>query len=302
MKIKLMVILLIITLSKLFSQDNISNESGYSNVVKQFYFNSEEKYGKDFLPFFKQLLEPSLIRITKKSFILNAKEILNLKENINQKIYDSIEIYFSNGMLYYLNTNKGNYNIDNMRIIMCSNLSDKENQDKAMELGADAYIIKTQYSPSELVDEVQKRLKDFQGHKKIRKNVAVADVNKNKKGKKILLVEDEAVFSEMFGKNLESAGYDVEYAHNGALGLKEALENNFDLIIMDMVMPSMTGQEMLGKLKLEEKTKNIPVIVLSASLDENEQKEMENMNISGFFIKTKIIPEDLTKNVGELLK
>ena len=111
MKIKLMVILLIITLSKLFSQDNISNESGYSNVVKQFYFNSEEKYGKDFLPFFKQLLEPSLIRITKKSFILNAKEILNLKENINQKIYDSIEIYFSNGMLYYLNTNKGNYNI-----------------------------------------------------------------------------------------------------------------------------------------------------------------------------------------------
>lgn len=236
------------------------------------------------------------------SLAMSGKEVLKAleKDAFEITLMDMVMPGLS-GLEVLEELNKGNYNIDNMRIIMCSNLSDKENQDKAMELGADGYIIKTQYSPSELVDEVQKRLKDFQGQKKVWKKVAVADVDKNKNGKKILLVEDEAVFSEMFGKGLEGTGYEVSYAHNGALGLKEALANNFDLIIMDMVMPAMTGQEMLGKLKLDEKTKNIPVVVLSASLDENEQKEVEKMGISGFYIKTKTTPEELSRKVGELL-
>jgi DNA-binding response OmpR family regulator len=236
------------------------------------------------------------------SLAMSGKEVLKVlaKDTFDIALVDMVMPGLS-GLEVLEELNKGNYNVDNMRIIMCSNLSDKENQDKAMELGADGYIIKTQYSPSELVDEVQKRLKEFAGHKKVWKKAVVADVKKNKNGKKILLVEDEAVFSEMFGKELEGAGYEVTYAHNGALGLKEALVNDFNLIIMDMVMPSMTGQEMLAKLKLDDKTKNIPVIVLSASLNEDEQKEVEKIGISGFYIKTKIVPEELSKKVGELL-
>jgi DNA-binding response OmpR family regulator len=237
------------------------------------------------------------------SLAMSGKDVLRVleKDTFDITLMDMVMPGLS-GLEVLEELNKGNYNVADMRIIMCSNLSDKENQDKAMELGADGYIIKTQYSPSELVDEVQKRLKDFKGHKKVWKKAVVADVKENKKGKNILLVEDEAVFSELFGKELETAGYKVSYAHNGAVGLKEALGNNFDLIIMDMVMPSMTGKEMLEKLKLEEKTKNIPVIVLSASLNESEQKEVEGMGISGFYIKTKIVPEELSKKVDEILK
>ena len=119
--------------------------------------------------------------------------------------------------------------------------------------------------------------------------------------KKILLVEDEEVFIEMFGDKLKQDGYDVVCAQNGAWGVKEALSVDFDLIIMDMVMPAMSGEEMLNKLKLDDKTKNIPIIVLSASVDEATQARIVAMGVQEFFIKTHVTPSDLSQRVAEIL-
>lgn len=122
------------------------------------------------------------------------------------------------------------------------------------------------------------------------------------KAKKILLVEDEEIFIEMFGDRLKQEGYEIESARNGAWGIKEALKNNFDLFIIDMVMPAMTGEEMIARLKLEDKTKNVPIIVLSASVDRETQKRIEGMGINEFLIKTHITPSDLAEKVAEILK
>ena len=122
------------------------------------------------------------------------------------------------------------------------------------------------------------------------------------KAKKILLVEDEEIFIEMFGDRLKQEGYEIESARNGAWGIKEALKNNFDLFIIDMVMPAMTGEEMIARLKLEDKTKNVPIIVLSASVDCETQKRIEGMGINEFLIKTHITPSDLAEKVAEILK
>jgi CheY-like chemotaxis protein len=121
-------------------------------------------------------------------------------------------------------------------------------------------------------------------------------------GKKILIIEDQDVFIEMFGDKLKQDGFQVNSAKNGAWGLKEALTENFDLLIIDMVMPAMSGEEVIVKLKLEEKTKNIPIIVLSASVDEETQKRVEQMGIQTFLVKTRITPSDLSKEVRGLLK
>ncbi len=122
------------------------------------------------------------------------------------------------------------------------------------------------------------------------------------KAKKILLVEDEEIFIEMFGDRLKQEGYEIESARNGAWGIKEALKNNFDLFIIDMVMLAMTGEEMIARLKLEDKTKNVPIIVLSASVDRETQKRIEGMGINEFLIKTHITPSDLAEKVAEILK
>lgn len=121
-------------------------------------------------------------------------------------------------------------------------------------------------------------------------------------GKKILIIEDQEIFVEMFGDKLKQDGFQVFSAKNGAWGVKEALEKDFDLLIVDMVMPAMSGEEVIAKLKLEEKTKNLPIIVLSASVDPETQARVEQMGIQTFLVKTWITPSDLSKEVKRLLK
>lgn len=79
--------------------------------------------------------------------------------------------------------------------------------------------------------------------------------------KKILMVEDESSISDFVKLELEYEGYQVSIKEDGREGLKEALENDYDLIILDIMLPSMNGFEICRRLKRE---KNTPVIMLSA--------------------------------------
>ncbi|HBI17433.1 MAG: Adenylate/guanylate cyclase [Candidatus Moranbacteria bacterium GW2011_GWF2_34_56] len=119
--------------------------------------------------------------------------------------------------------------------------------------------------------------------------------------KRILMIEDEDVFIDIFGGKLVQDGFDVTFAKNGAWGIKEAMEKEFDLIMVDMVMPAMSGEEIIAKLKIEEKLKNIPVVVLSASVDIEAQEKIENMGITAFFPKTHIAPGELSQKISEIL-
>jgi len=84
------------------------------------------------------------------------------------------------------------------------------------------------------------------------------------KVKKILFIEDEEIFIELFGDRLKRDGFELTFARNGTWGIEEAMVEDFTLYIMDMMMPAMGGEEMLTKLKNNDKTKNVPTIVLSA--------------------------------------
>ena len=79
--------------------------------------------------------------------------------------------------------------------------------------------------------------------------------------KKILMVEDEVNISDFVKLELEYEGYDVCIKSDGREGLKEALEKDYDLIILDIMLPSMNGFEICRRLKKEKTT---PVIMLSA--------------------------------------
>jgi len=193
----------------------------------------------------------------------------------------------------------GNYPSD-INVVVFSNLSETETQREALENGADGFIGKTEYSPSEIVDEVRRRIQEFAEQKKNKAKNSGSPVSNDKK-KKVLLIEDEDIFLEMFGKKLEDDGYDMTYAKNGAWGAKEALENQYDLIITDMVMPAMSGLEIVGKLKQEEKTKHIPIIVISASVENEAEKAVRELGVDDFLLKTRIIPSDLSRRAAELL-
>ena len=84
----------------------------------------------------------------------------------------------------------------------------------------------------------------------------------------ILLVEDEPAQREMLAYNLEAEGFDVITADNGEDGLLMVEENNPDLIILDWMMPQLSGIEVCRRLKSNPKTRQIPVIMLSARAEE----------------------------------
>jgi two-component system, cell cycle response regulator len=193
----------------------------------------------------------------------------------------------------------------NIRIIISSNLSQKEDRDKAMRLGANGFVVKSDFNPSDLVAEVRRLLNQYQEQEKNLKRDEVssdASIESENDKKKILMIEDEEIFIEMFGDKLKQEGFDVSFARNGAWGVKEAMKEKFDLFIIDMVMPAMTGEEMIGKLKMEDQTKDVPIIVFSASVEDEAAKRVEEMGINSFFVKTQITPSELANKVKEILE
>jgi DNA-binding response OmpR family regulator len=81
--------------------------------------------------------------------------------------------------------------------------------------------------------------------------------------KEILFIEDEAALQKTFGRFLREEGYKVFSALDGESGFKTAKNKKPDLILLDLVLPKMNGFEVLEKLKEDEETKKIPVIILT---------------------------------------
>lgn len=90
-------------------------------------------------------------------------------------------------------------------------------------------------------------------------------------GKKILVIDDEPMVIRMASDALTARGFEVVSAPNGYEGLIAARQLKPDLILLDVVMPDLDGHEVLARLRKDEKTKNIPVIHLSAVGDYAEQ-------------------------------
>lgn len=82
--------------------------------------------------------------------------------------------------------------------------------------------------------------------------------------KRILIVEDEIKIARFIELELKYEGYAVEQAHDGRDGLKKALEGSFDLIILDIMLPSLNGIEVLRRLR---QSSEVPVIMLTAKDD-----------------------------------
>jgi len=226
--------------------------------------------------------------------------VIAKKENIDAVISDLI-MPKMDGFEVIKKLRGGDFN-PNIKIIISSNLSQKEDREKAIQLGANGFVNKSEFTPTALVAEVKRLLRQYQWQEKnLQKNEETQIIPKNG-AKKILLIEDEEIFIEMFGDKLKQDGFEVSFARNGAWGVKEAMNDNFDLFVIDMIMPAMAGEEVVAKLKMEDKTKDIPIVILSASVENEVIKRVEAMGTQAFYVKTQITPTELSEKVQELLK
>jgi DNA-binding response OmpR family regulator len=118
--------------------------------------------------------------------------------------------------------------------------------------------------------------------------------------KKILVIDDEPMVVAMATRGLEERGFAVVTAPDGYEGILKAITEKPDLILLDVVMPGLDGHEVLARLRKDERTKNIPVIHLSAVGDFDEQLHaMEDG--SADYITKPIRPHDLGDKVEAFL-
>lgn len=117
--------------------------------------------------------------------------------------------------------------------------------------------------------------------------------------KKILVVEDEAVYRRVLTEKLEGEGFTVCAAENGQQGMDLAREEKPDLIILDLKMPVMDGVEMLKQLRADAWGAQVPVMVLTALSDSEHVADVMEGGTFQYFIKTDITIDDLVARIVE---
>jgi DNA-binding response OmpR family regulator len=118
---------------------------------------------------------------------------------------------------------------------------------------------------------------------------------------KVLLVEDDNNLREIYEARMQAEGYEVYSAHDGEEALVVAKAQLPDLIISDVMMPRISGFEMLDIIRNTEGLKDVKVIMLTALGQNEDQKRAENLGANRYLVKSQVTLEDIVKVANELL-
>ncbi len=116
--------------------------------------------------------------------------------------------------------------------------------------------------------------------------------------KKVAIIEDDLAIAQMYRMKFEAEDYEVETAENGNLGLQLAEEMRPDVILLDLMMPEMTGDEMLKKLRNTDWGKDIKVIILTNMGEQEAPAIIRELGVKRFIVKADMTP----RQVAEMVK
>ena len=115
--------------------------------------------------------------------------------------------------------------------------------------------------------------------------------------KKILLVEDDAALSSVYKSRLDMEGFDVREVNNGEKALSAAIEFNPDLILLDAMMPKISGFDVLDILKNTKETADILVIMLTALSQPKDKERAESLGVDDYLVKSQVVIGDVVDRV-----
>ncbi|MCH7828742.1 response regulator [Patescibacteria group bacterium] len=120
--------------------------------------------------------------------------------------------------------------------------------------------------------------------------------------KTILLIEDEAALQKTMGDVLSQEGYEVFSALDGEAGVRLAKEKTPDLILLDLVLPKITGFEVLEQLRGDDETKGIPVIVLTNLENLEDVQRATDLGATTYLVKSNYDLEEVVQKVKRELE
>ncbi|MEO5499782.1 MAG: response regulator [Candidatus Saccharimonadales bacterium] len=118
---------------------------------------------------------------------------------------------------------------------------------------------------------------------------------------KIAIIEDDSVISQMYRMKFEADGFEVQVANNGKDGVVLVKEFVPDMVLLDMQMPVMNGDEALRQIRKTDWGKTVPVMVLTNLGEEEAPKDIRSLGIESYIVKADLTPRQVVDRVKSSL-
>ncbi len=122
------------------------------------------------------------------------------------------------------------------------------------------------------------------------------------KPQKIVIIEDNADLAEIYKTRLEMLGYQCFVAVDGISGLYHVQSEKPDLVLLDLMVPNIAGDQILVKMRASDWGRNIPVYVISNLNEEDAPAGIRNLGIAGYSVKSELANDSIDKIVNSILR
>ena len=193
-------------------------------------------------------------------------------------------------------------------VIIISNSGQPVEIEKTRKLGAVGHLIKTEFSPIDVLTKVRDCFgsKNGSDNSKVNKEVLVPkeDNGVRKLGVKVLLVEDDSFLREICSKKLTREGFTVYEAIDGEQAMDSVAEIKPDIILLDIILPAIDGFQILHQIRScqNKKIANTPVIMLSNLGQEDDIKKAMDMGANDYLVKAHFTTEEIVNKIKKVLK
>jgi len=115
--------------------------------------------------------------------------------------------------------------------------------------------------------------------------------------KKILLVEDDDALASVYQTRLEAEGFDIKRVPNGEDALAAALSYKPDLILLDVMMPKVSGFDVLDILRNTPETTNVKIIMLTALSQDTDKERAQSLGVDDYLVKSQVVIADVVDKI-----
>ncbi|MDO8524169.1 MAG: response regulator [bacterium] len=118
---------------------------------------------------------------------------------------------------------------------------------------------------------------------------------------KVLVVEDDKFLRELINRKLQSESFETVLAVDGEIGLDLAGKEKPDIVLLDLILPGINGFEVLAKIKENESTKGIPVIILSNLGQKDDIDKGMGLGATDYLVKAHFTPNEIIEKIQQVL-
>jgi DNA-binding response OmpR family regulator len=187
---------------------------------------------------------------------------------------------------------RSQHEYDAVPILVITNSFAADDEREFLAMGADQYLVKIDHQVPEIIEIAEGLIRR-----------STASTGRSTSGTKVLLVEDDPYVSRVYERAFRAAGFELEIVHDGETGLATlaSAKEKPAVILLDLTLPKMSGEEFFDHLKKDRDLSEIPVAILTNSFREDDEKHFKELGADLFLIKIDNLPSEVVEKAAGLI-